>query len=166
MGVAELVLWGLVIVIGVIARIRSPTALADAGRRALAFARELAIRLPLALLAASFLSQILPRDIVGAAIGPDSGLIGILAATAAGSILPGGPFVAFPLAVSFYDAGAGLPQLVALITSWSTLGVIRIVAFEWPMLGPRFVALRVGVTLLLPPLAGAIAAGMLAFAGR
>jgi hypothetical protein len=44
--------------------------------------------------------------------------------------------------------------------------VIRIVAFEWPMLGPRFVALRVGVTLLLPPLAGVIAAGMLAFAGR
>jgi uncharacterized membrane protein YraQ (UPF0718 family) len=166
MGVAELVLWSLVIVIGAIARMRSPTALAEAGQRALAFARELAIRLPLALLAASFLSQILPRGFVGAAIGPDSGLVGILAATAAGSILPGGPFVAFPLAVSFYDAGAGLPQLVALITSWSTLGVIRIVAFEWPMLGPRFVALRVGVTLLLPPLAGGIAAGILAFAGR
>jgi uncharacterized membrane protein YraQ (UPF0718 family) len=159
--VAELLLWCLVIVLGVVARAKSRTALTDAGRRALAFARELAIRLPLALLAASFLTQILPRDIVGAAIGPDSGVLGILAATAAGSILPGGPFIAFPLAVSFYDAGAGLPQLVALITSWSTLGVIRIVAFEWPMLGPRFVALRVGVTLLLPPLAGVIAAGML-----
>ncbi|MCG6877266.1 MAG: permease [Betaproteobacteria bacterium] len=159
--VAELLLWCLVIVLGVVARAKSRTALTDAGRRALAFARELAIRLPLALLAASFLTQILPRDIVGAAIGPDSGVLGILAATAAGSILPGGPFIAFPLAVSFYDAGAGLPQLVALITSWSTLGVIRIVAFEWPMLGPRFVALRVGVTLMLPPLAGAIAAGML-----
>lgn len=159
--VAELLLWCLVVVLGVVAHAKSRTALTDAGRRALAFARELAIRLPLALLAASFLTQILPRDIVGAAIGPDSGVLGILAATAAGSILPGGPFIAFPLAVSFYDAGAGLPQLVALITSWSTLGVIRIVAFEWPMLGPRFVALRVGVTLMLPPLAGAIAAGML-----
>jgi len=159
--VAELVLWGLVIVLGVMARARSPTALSEAGRRALAFARALAIRLPLALLAASFLTQILPRELVGAAIGPESGAIGILLATAAGSLLPGGPFIAFPLAVSFYEAGAGLPQLVALITSWSTLGVIRIVAFEWPMLGPRFVALRVGVTLLLPPLSGALAAGFL-----
>ena len=161
MGVAELVLWSLVLVFGAAARSRSPTALGDAGRRALAFARELAIRLPLALLAAAFLSQILPRDVVGAAIGPESGVVGVLVATVAGAILPGGPFVAFPLAVSFYDAGAGLPQLVALITSWSTLGVIRIVAFEWPMLGPRFVALRVGVTLLLPPLSGVLAAGML-----
>jgi uncharacterized membrane protein YraQ (UPF0718 family) len=166
MGVAELVLWSLVIVVGAVARAKSRTALSDAGRKALAFARELAIRLPLALLAASFLSQILPRDVVGAAIGPESGVIGILLATAAGSILPGGPFIAFPLAVSFFEAGAGLPQLVALITSWSTLGVIRIVAFEWPMLGPRFVALRVGVTLLLPLLAAALAAGMLLLTNR
>ena len=165
MGVAELVMWGLVIVLAVVARTRSRTALTDAGKRALAFARELVIRLPLALLAASFLSQILPRAIVGGAIGPDSGVLGLFLATAVGSILPGGPFVAFPLAVSFYDAGAGLPQLVALLTSWSTIGVIRIVAFEWPMLGPRFVALRVGVTLLLPALAGAIAAAILALGG-
>jgi len=158
---AELILWGLVIVLGVVARMRSRTALHDAGRRAFAFVKSLAIRMPLALLAASFLSQILPRDIVGAAIGPESGLLGMIVATGVGSILPGGPFIAFPFAVSFYDAGAGLPQLVALITSWSTLGVIRIVAFEWPMLGPRFVALRVGVTLAIPPLAGLIAAGIL-----
>jgi len=158
---AEFFLWGLVIVLGVVARLRSRTALGDAGRRALAFAKALVIRMPLALLAASFLSQILPRGLVGAAIGPESGLLGMLVATGVGSILPGGPFIAFPFAVSFYDAGAGLPQLVALITSWSTLGVIRIVAFEWPMLGPRFVALRVGVTLMIPPLAGLIAAGIL-----
>ena len=117
--------------------------------------------MPLALLAASFLSQILPRSVVGAALGPESGVLGMVVATGIGSILPGGPFIAFPFAVSFYDAGAGLPQLVALITSWSTLGVIRIVAFEWPMLGPRFVMLRVGATLLIPLLAGIIAAGIL-----
>ena len=158
---AEFILWGLVIALAVVARVQSRTALPEAGRRALAFARALAIRLPFALLTASFLTQILPRQIVGAAIGPESGVIGILAASVVGSLLPGGPIIAFPLAVSFYEAGAGLPQLVALITSWSTLGVIRIVVFEWPMLGPRFVALRVGVTLLLPPLAGALAAAML-----
>jgi uncharacterized membrane protein YraQ (UPF0718 family) len=160
-GAAEFALWGLVVVLGVWARMRSRTALREAGRRAFAFAKALAIRMPLALLAASFLSQILPRSVVGAAIGPDSGLLGMIVATAIGSVLPGGPFIAFPFAVSFYDAGAGLPQLVALITSWSTLGVIRIVAFEWPMLGPRFVALRVGVSLAMPPLAGLIAAAIL-----
>jgi uncharacterized membrane protein YraQ (UPF0718 family) len=160
-GAAELVLWGLVAVFGVWARMRSRTALRDAGRRAFAFTKALAIRMPLALLAASFLSQILPRSLVGAAIGADSGLLGMIIATAIGSVLPGGPFIAFPFAVSFYDAGAGLPQLVALITSWSTLGVIRIVAFEWPMLGPRFVALRVGVSLAMPPLAGLIAGGII-----
>ncbi|MCC6609539.1 MAG: hypothetical protein IT515_07665 [Burkholderiales bacterium] len=126
----------------------------------------MSLRLPLAILAASFLSQILPRAVVGAAIGPESGALGVLAASLAGSIMPGGPFIAFPLAVSFYDAGAGLPQIVALITSWSVLGFVRIVSYEWPMLGPRFVALRIASAITLPPLAGAIAAGILWMAGR
>jgi len=164
--VAALVLWSLAIAAAVVAYRRSPAALADGGRRALGFARELSVRLPLAILAASFLAQILPREIVGAAIGPGSGTLGVLAASVAGAIMPGGPFIAFPLAVSFYEAGAGAPQIVALITSWSVLGVVRIVSYEWPMLGPRFVALRIASAVALPPLAAAIAAGILWVVGR
>lgn len=164
--VAAIVLWSLAIAAAVVAHRRSPAALADGGRRALGFARELSVRLPLAILAASFLAQILPREIVGAAIGPESGVLGVLAASVAGSIMPGGPFIAFPLAVSFYEAGAGVPQIVALITSWSVLGFVRIVSYEWPMLGPRFVALRITSAVALPPLAGAIAAGIVLVAGR
>ncbi|MCZ7565009.1 MAG: hypothetical protein M5U08_15535 [Burkholderiales bacterium] len=164
--VAALILWSLAIAAGAVAYRRSPAALADGGRRALAIARGLALRLPLAILAAAFLSQILPRDIVGAWIGADSGVLGVMIATAAGAFLPGGPFVAFPLAVSFYDAGAGLPQIVALITSWSVLGFVRIVSYEWPMLGPRFVALRVASTIALPPLSAGLTAAMLWLAAR
>lgn len=159
--VAEIILWGLAIAASVAAYRRSPAALAEGGRRALGFARALSIRLPLAILAAAFVAQILPRDIVGGAIGAGSGALGVLIASAAGALMPGGPFIAFPLAVSFYEAGAGLPQIVALITAWSVLGFVRIVSYEWPMLGPRFVALRIASTVALPPLAAALTAAML-----
>jgi hypothetical protein len=87
-------------------------------------------------------------------IGPESGAIGIFIAAGAGGFLPGGPMVAFPIVVFFQQAGAGVPQLVALLAGWSVYALIRTVAFEAPMMGWRFVALRGASCLVLPILAG------------
>jgi uncharacterized membrane protein YraQ (UPF0718 family) len=133
------------------------TGLKRAGMDAYGTFRSLLIRLPCALLAASFLTQIIPIDMVSNLIGPDSGAKGIVIAAAAGGFLPGGPMASFPIAVVFQQAGAGLPQLVALISGWSIFALHRLLAYEAPIMGWRFAALR-SLSCLLIPLAAGFAA--------
>lgn len=124
--------------------------------------RPLAPRIVLAVIAAGFLAELIPPDQVVALLGPDSGLLGLAIATGVGAVLPGGPMVAFPLAVALFHAGAGTPQIVALVTAWSLLAVNRTLVFELPMLGWPFTARRLLASLLLPAVAGLIAAGIVA----
>jgi hypothetical protein len=71
--------------------------------------------------------------------------------------MPGGPFVTFPLVLAFSKAGAGVPQMAALITGWSIFAVHRIITWEYPVLGWRFVAMRMAAALPLPVVAGLLA---------
>src|SRR2546430_16350684 len=45
----------------------------------------------------AFIAEILPHEKVSRALGPNSGLKGLLIGTAFGAILPGGPFTAYPV---------------------------------------------------------------------
>lgn len=119
--------------------------------------RPLLVRLPPALLAASFLAALVPPAWFARTLGDASGLPGVLIASALGGLLPGGPMVSFPLALVLFRAGVGAPQMVALLTAWSVLALHRVFAFELPTLGWGFVWRRWLVSLLLPPLAGALA---------
>lgn len=117
----------------------------------------LLLRLPVALVAASLLAELLPVHWFAAVLGQGSGLAGVLAASVLGAILPGGPMVSFPLALVLFRAGVGTPQMVALLTAWSVLAVHRVLVFELPMMGWEFVWRRWLVSLALAPLAGALA---------
>lgn len=99
---------------------------------------------------------LLPRDLVAAWAGEDSGLRGLLIATVAGAVTPGGPFVQFPVVASLWKAGTGVGPITAYVTAWSLLGFQRILVYEAPILGWRFVLTRTTVALLLPMLAGGL----------
>lgn len=116
--------------------------------------------LPLAIVTAGFIYEMIPQDAASAWIGPDAGFTGILVASIAGGVTPGGPFVSFPLALAFMKAGAGVPQVVAFISGWSVIALHRILLFEMPLLGPWFSLLRLLSTLIIPMLAGLIAWGL------
>ncbi len=121
---------------------------APRGRRALRETGEtLAKVLPIfavALPMASFLAELIPQDIAQGWLGPESGIAGLLIAAVAGGLIPGGPFISFPLVLTFAKAGAGTAQMVALLTGWGIYGFHRILTWEYPLLGGRFVALRWG----------------------
>jgi hypothetical protein len=51
--------------------------------------------------------------------------------------------------------------MVALMTAWSVLALHRVLSFELPLMGARFVMLRWIVSLPLPLIAGALAALLL-----
>lgn len=112
-----------------------------------------AVALPMA----AFLAELMPADAAVAWIGPESGPIGVVVASVAGGFMPGGPFVTFPLVLAFAKAGAGVPQMTALITGWSIFAVHRIISWEYPLLGWRFVVLRLVAALPLPIMAGLLA---------
>jgi uncharacterized membrane protein YraQ (UPF0718 family) len=118
---------------------------------------DLLPRITGALLFPGFVEVLIPKDVIRRWIGEGSGFKGILIATLAGMIMPGGPMVSFPLITMLYRLGADAGPLVAYLTSWEILGLQRIIVWEVPMMGVRFALLRFIVSLLLPVIAGVIA---------
>lgn len=105
-------------------------------------------------LAAGLAERLVPTEWVRGALGEDAGFRGIAIATAAGMLTPAGPFVSMPVAAAMLKAGASHAAVVAFLASWSLLAVHRLVAWELPILGPGFAALRFGACLVLPLIAG------------
>jgi uncharacterized membrane protein YraQ (UPF0718 family) len=111
-------------------------------------------RLVPALLLAGLIQVLVPEAVVSRYFGREGGTRAILVATAAGMVTPGGPMVSVPFMVALAHSGAALPSLVAYMTSWSLFGIQRIIAWEAPLMGWRFVAVRVIPSLAFPVVAG------------
>ena len=128
--------------------------LSGGGNLLLRFAAIIAV----SFLAAGLAEVLVPQEWVRTSLGRDSGLRGLLIASAAGVVTPAGPFVSMPIAAVMIRSGAAVGPVVAFLTGWSLLALHRTVAWEVPILGVRFALLRWGVSLVLPIVAGALAA--------
>ncbi len=122
-------------------------------------------RVVLALFLAGFVAALLPGEVISAWLGRESGFRGIMIASAAGILVPAGGVVAFPLALAMLKIGVGVPQLVAFLTAWEIFAIHRVLAFEIPFMGSRFVALRVSSSFMLPPVAGLATAALMPLFG-
>ncbi len=127
--------------------------LGDGGHLLIRYAPIIAV----SFLAAGLAQILVSHDWVRETLGRDSGFRGILLGTAAGIITPSGPFVSMPLAAVMMRSGAGTGPVVAFLTGWSLLALHRFVAWEVPILGWRFAALRYAVCFALPLVAGLVA---------
>lgn len=137
--------------------ILGPEAFAEALDDDLAMVGSTLPRIVLALAVAGLVWVMLPREGLTRLIGGKSGLRGLLVATAAGVVTPGGPASAYPFLAVLAGSGADRGALVAYIVSWSMLGMQRILVWDVPFMGPDFSLLRFSVSLPLPVLAGLIA---------
>ena len=118
-------------------------------------------RMGLAILAAGFVSKLVPSGPIAHHIGPDSGFYGILLASVIGAFIPSGPSVSFPVVVVLLQAGAGFTQVVAFLTAWSIVAIHRMLIYELPLMGWRFSLVRVLSALPLAPLSGLLAEGLI-----
>lgn len=114
-------------------------------------------RIVLAMLLAGLVEAVLPKDKVAYWVGAESGMRGLVIATVAGSLTPGGPVTSFPFVVALYMAGADRGSLVAYLTAWSLLGFQRVTVWEMPFLGLDFVWVRTLANLPFPIIAGILA---------
>jgi uncharacterized membrane protein YraQ (UPF0718 family) len=103
---------------------------------------------------ATFLSALVPQNFLERLIGEDSGLRGMAVGTAAGAMTPGGPMASFPLVLVLRRAGAGQAPMISYLTSWSTLGLHRILVWEIQFLGLEFALVRMLSSAPLPIIAG------------
>ena len=112
---------------------------------------------PMALLAAGFLTPLVPGDFVARWLGESAGMTAIMIGTLAGWCLPVPPIIFYPIVAVLLKTGAGMPALTALICAWSVFGIHRTVLMELPLMGRYFVTLRLLCSMAFPPLAGLIA---------
>ncbi len=109
------------------------------------------------LMLAGLVEILVPKELVARWLGKSSGLRGLLLATVAGAMTPGGPFSSFPMVLALQRAGADIGTMVTFITAWSVIGINRLLVWEIPFFEPDFLIIRYVASIPLPFIAGLIA---------
>lgn len=116
-----------------------------------------------AFLIAGFIQVLVSRETVTRWLGAESGWRGIALACLGGALIPGGPYVYYPISAVLLKSGASLGVLVAFVTAKNLWSVSRL-PLEFALLGSRLTIVRFAVTFLAPPLLGMVAEWL--FGGR
>ena len=109
-----------------------------------------------AFLTAGLVQALVSEDTVSRWLGAESGWRGLLLACLGGALIPGGPYVYYPIAGALLNTGAGIGVLVAFVSAKNLWSVSRI-PMEVALLGPDLTLIRYGITFLIPPLIGYVA---------
>ncbi|TFG50178.1 MAG: hypothetical protein E4H33_00705 [Anaerolineales bacterium] len=155
MNSATLILWAIAFVLLVVSWRKGTDTIKKGFNLAWITTKQNALLIFLAFIIVGFVNILSPEELVQTWIGPGSGWRGIASAEFLGMLLPGGPYVVFPIIAILVQAGAGLAPVITLITSWSTQSLLT-VSFELPFMGWRFTLIRWGIGLLIPLLTGFI----------
>jgi len=106
-----------------------------------------------AFLIAGLVHSLVTKEVITRWLGEESGWRGIILACLGGALMPGGPYVYYPIAAALFQAGASLGVLVAFITAKNLWSLSRL-PMEFALLGPHVTIVRLASTLLMPPLLG------------
>jgi uncharacterized membrane protein YraQ (UPF0718 family) len=110
-------------------------------------------RLTIGVIGAGYLAEVLPQRLIAEWLGPGSGAIGMMIASLAGALTPGGPVVGFAVGASALKSGAGAPQVIAYMIAWALFAIHRLLLYELASMPRRVVLLRAAVSVPLPFLA-------------
>lgn len=112
-----------------------------------------------AFLIAGLIQVLVSRETVTRWLGEESGWRGIALACVGGALIPGGPYVYYPIAAVLLKSGASLGVLVAFVTAKNLWSVSRL-PLEFALLGSHLTVVRFAVTFVAPPLLGMAAEGL------
>jgi uncharacterized membrane protein YraQ (UPF0718 family) len=153
---ANLVLLIVALCLAVISWFRGGSSLALAG--ILTGLQTLVSVIPLliaAFMIAGFTQVLIPAAVIEKWLGSGSGWRGFLVASLAGGLIPGGPYVYYPIAGGLLKAGAGIGVLVSFISAKNLWSISRL-PFELALLGSQLTLVRFSLTFIIPPLLGAL----------
>jgi len=151
----NLLLGAILAVLMVLAALRGRIVLKQGLREGAVDFLRLIPRLGLGVIGSGFIAETVPQGLIVQWLGPDSGVLGLVIASVAGALTPGGPVVGFAIGAAALKGGAAMPQVIAYATAWALFALHRLLVWEVPMMPPRLVWLRALVSLPLPFLAAA-----------
>ena len=102
------------------------------------------------------ISVLISKDAVSRWLGKESGLKGLILAGLAGALVPGGPYVFFPIAATFLVSGAEIGTVICFITA-KNLWTLSRLPIEIALLGTGVTFIRYIVTFLFPIFLGLMA---------
>ncbi len=157
MDTSLLVLAGVTAACAAVALARDPRLLAAGARGGARLFGGVWIELALGFFLAGLVGALVPPRALASAIGPDTGWRGIGVAWAIGLLLPGGPYVLFPIVAVLLEHEASVSAVITLVSAKTLVSPLRMITYEAPLHGWPFALAR-----LIP---GALAAPLLGVAG-
>lgn len=148
--IIDLVLWTIVAALALAVFLRRRPMFAQSVRFGAHDFLMLLPRIAIGMIGSGFIAEILPQSLIPAWLGADSGTTGLMIATVAGALTPGGPVVGFAIAAAALKGGAGAPQVIAYSVAWALFAIQRLIVFEVPMMPAYAVWVRAAVSLPLP----------------
>lgn len=111
------------------------------------------LQLLLAFLIAGLAQALVDEETVVRWLGRGAGWRGLLLSCVGGALVPGGPYVYYPLAASLLSSGASLGVMVAFVAAKNLWAFTRL-PLEFALLGQELTLVRFTLTLVVPPMLG------------
>ncbi|ODS40595.1 hypothetical protein BEH94_04295 [Candidatus Altiarchaeales archaeon WOR_SM1_SCG] len=99
-----------------------------------------------AILIAGLLQAAIPAEAIAKYLGKESGFKGLFLGSVLGAVMPGGPYVSFPIAGALFKSGASVGVIIAFVSAWSLIALSRI-PLEIPFLGKEIVIVKILASL-------------------
>ncbi|HUE39713.1 MAG TPA: permease [Candidatus Binatia bacterium] len=112
--------------------------------------------LALGFLLAGLLDVLIPAPALSRWLGDERPGRGILVGWVAGLLIPGGPYLVFPVVANLFQKGAAPGPVISLLTAKTLVSPIRMLTYEAPLLGWPLTLARFIPGVLLPPVMGGI----------
>lgn len=160
------VMGGLTLLLVLLAFVKGPDVPLRGLQTTLGLLRDVWPQLLLGFCIAGFFDVLVPREVLVKWMGEQSGVRGIVIGWFIGLLMPGGPYVVFPLAASLFKQGVEVGPLIAFITAKSLLSPTRLFSWEIPFLGWPLAMARAIPSFILPPLVGLVSQRLFNFFNR
>jgi uncharacterized membrane protein YraQ (UPF0718 family) len=118
--------------------------------------RAVGIELALGFVLAGLIDVLVPAQALVRWLGEERAGRGILVGWLVGLVIPGGPYVFFPIIANLFGKGAAAGPLIALITAKTLVSPIRMLTYEAPLVGWPLTLARFIPGVLLPPVMGVV----------
>jgi uncharacterized protein len=153
-----IILLAMVLIAEIVAVVWRPEMPLEALKGSIRLLRGVWLDLLLGFIFAGLADVLIPQPVLSRWLGSERSAQAILVGWAAGLLIPGGPYLVFPILASLFQKGAAPGPLITLITAKTLVSPIRMLTYEAPLLGWPLTLARFIPGVLLPPLMGVIGA--------
>ena len=101
---------------------------------------------------AGMVQVLAPPSVVAKWMGDEAGMAGLAVGMSAGALMPGGPYIAYPIAASLMSSGAGIGPMAGFMASRNVIAANRLFVWDIPFLGGPLAFARIISTLAMPPI--------------